>query len=118
MCSSLGVLVSLLQHCGVNAYQLSDQRDGEGSAALPPQVQRMKCVLPDRQRRSPSEGLAGRKSQKDNVCVNSPTHIFGIVFYVVRKISNLIFGNALQPVNNQLQHTHPNLLMSSTLVLL
>lgn len=107
MSSSLGVLASLLQYCGVSAYQLSDQRNGEGSAALPPQVQRVKRVLPDRHRRSPSQGLAGRHSQRHGWrrFVNSPTHIFGVVFYVVRKISNLIFGNALQPVNNQLQHT-------------
>lgn len=35
--------------------------------------------------------------------MNLPTDIFGVVFYVVRKISNLIFGDALQPINNQLQ---------------
>lgn len=74
MCSSLGVLVSLLQYCGVNAYQLSDQRNGEGSAALPPQIQRMKRVLPDRQRRSPSEGLAGRNSQKHGCRMFVLTH--------------------------------------------
>lgn len=30
-------------------YQLSDQRNAEGSAALPPQLQCMKRVLPDSQ---------------------------------------------------------------------
>lgn len=31
---------------------------------------------------------------------NSPADIFGVVFNVIRKISNLVFGDALQPVND------------------
>lgn len=35
--------------------------------------------------------------------MNLPTDIFGVVFYVIRKIPHLIFGDVLQPINNQLQ---------------
>lgn len=31
----------------VGAHQLSDQRNCESTAALPPQLQSMECVLPD-----------------------------------------------------------------------
>lgn len=41
---------------------------------------------------------------QQNKHVNSPADIFGVVFYVVREISNLIPGDALQPINDQLLH--------------
>lgn len=95
----------------VKPYQLSDQGNSEGSAALPPHLQCMKRVIPDRQevftfwRTGRDQFL---KTLLENVHVNSPTDIFGVVFYVVRKISNLIFGDALQPINNQLQRSSHN----------
>lgn len=60
-----GITVSLLQYCVVKPYQLSDQGNSEGSTALPPHLQCMKCVIPDRQRYLPSEGLAGINYLKD-----------------------------------------------------
>ena len=36
---------------------------------------------------------------------NSPAHIFGVVFYIIWKFSNLILGDALQPINHQLEHS-------------
>ena len=37
--------------------------------------------------------------------MNSPADIFGIIFYIIRKISDLILGNALEPIDDQLQHS-------------
>lgn len=42
LCRSSGTAIK-------NPYQLSDQRNAEGSAALPPQLQCMKRVFPDGQ---------------------------------------------------------------------
>lgn len=46
-----------------------------------------------------------RNKEKRKTDENSPAYVFGVVFYIIWKFSNLILGNALQPINNQLQHS-------------
>lgn len=95
-----------VERCGIRPHQLSDQRNSEDRAALPPQLQCMERILPDA--RTYAHIYFTRRwyfyTLVQNI-LSSPADIFGVVFYVVRKISNLIFGDALQPINNQLQTT-------------
>lgn len=62
----------------------------------------MQGVLPKNTHTPVSDDLTTLKKERE--VLNSPAHVLCVVFYVIRKVSNLIFGDALQPVNNQLEH--------------